>query len=298
MCHSIAYLTHPDRLLIMVDTFYNGYNGRQRGSTGKPLKAYLASLDPSAPPHPCGLCGDPDRPRNQWHSEDYSSPQTVAPPQTYPLCNACHGRIHKRFKAPAGEWELFCRHVDAGGYGREFTGLYSGAARKRMCEAVATGQPVNVACIRQRLESPAWWRDLTLDPESLIAPWARPRPLRPRPDADCFRAAIAAVGLSSTENAILRFHAGARHRTANMRDIARAAMNSDKPTAANLAYGRLARRLCQNLAWEPDRRANHSPIWMSLVAEGWNPPSTPVAPREFEWVMVPSLSALFLPPTV
>lgn len=279
----------------MVDTSYNGYDGRQRGATGKPLRAYLATLDPSAPPHPCGLCGDPDRPRNQWHSEDYSAPQTVAPPQTYPLCNACHGRIHKRFKTPLGEWELFCRHVDAGGYGCEFTGLYSVSARKRICIAFAAGEPVDVAFIRQRPDGPPWWRGLTLDPESLLAAWARPRPLRPRPDTDSFRAAIAAIKLSSTEQAILRFHATAPHRTATMRAVAQAALNIDKPTAANLAYGRLARRLCQHLAWEPDRRDDGSPIWMSMVAEGWSPPSTPQAPREFEWVMVPSLAALFTP---
>lgn len=282
----------------MVDTYYNGYNGRQRNSTDKPLKAYLATLDPTAPPHPCGLCGDPDRPHNQWHSEDYSSPQTVAPPQTYPLCNACHGRIHKRFKAPPGEWELFCRHIDAGGRGREFTGIYSSSARKRMGEAVAAGQPVDVAFIRQRPDGPAWWRTLTLDPLSLIAPWGRPRPLRPRPDEVSFRGAIAAIGLSPTEEAILRFHATASNRAVTMRAVARAALNIDKPFAANLAYGRLARRLCQHLEWEPDRRDDGSPIWMSMVAEGWNPPSEPGTPREFEWVLVPSLAALFIPSAV
>jgi hypothetical protein len=280
----------------MVENSYNGYNGRQRGSTGKPLRAHLATLDPMAPPHPCGLCGDPDRPRTQWHSEDYSFPQTVAPPQTYPLCNSCHGRIHKRFKAPAGEWELFCRHVDAGGYGREFTGLYSASTRQRMREAVAAGQPVDVLFVRQRPEGPAWWRDLTLDPESLIAAWARPRPLRPRPETDLFRAAIEAIGLSPTEEAILRFHANAPHRSVTMRAVANAALNLDKPTAANLAYGRLARRLCKHLGWEPDRRDDGSPIWMSMVAEGWNPVSTPQAPREYELVMVPSLATLFMSP--
>jgi hypothetical protein len=248
------YLTRDSKADQMVDTSYNGYNGRQRNATGKPLIAYLATLDPSAPPHPCGLCGDPNRPRNQWHSEDYSSPQTVAPPQTYPLCYACHGRIHKRFKAPAGEWELFCRHVDVGGYGREFTGLYSASARKRMGEAIASDQPVDLALIRPRPDGPAWWRDLTLDPLSLIAPWARPRPLRPRPDTDCFRAAIAAIGLSPTSEAILLFHANAPHRAATMRAVAQAALKVDKPTAANLAYGRLARRFCQHMEWQPNRR--------------------------------------------
>ena len=280
----------------MVDTWYNGYNGRQRNSTGKPLKAYLDTLDPTAPPHPCGLCGDPDRPRNQWHSEDYSLPATVTPPQTYPLCNACHGRIHKRFKAPAGEWELFCRHVDAGGYGREFTSLYSGTARKRMGEAIAAGQPVDMAFIRPRPAGPAWWRELTLDPLSLIAAWARPRPLRPRPDTDSFRAAISEIGLSATEEAILRFHAAAPKRSVTMRAVAQGALNVDKPSAANLAYGRLARRICQHLGWEPDHREDGSPIWMSMVAEGWNPPSTAQAPREYELVMVPTLAALFMPP--
>ncbi len=281
----------------MVETFYNGYSGKQRNSTAKPARAYFASLDPTAPPHPCALCGDPDRPPTQWHSEDYSLPVTIAPPQTYPLCNACHGRIHKRFKAPAGEWELFCRHVDAGGYGREFTGLYAAPARKRMGEAIAAGLPVDLPAIRPRPDGPAWWRDLSLDPESLIAAWARPRPLRPRPDADTFRAALSSIGVSPKEEAILRFHAAARHRSVTMRAVARAVLNTDRPTTANLAYGRLARRLCEHLAWDPDRRDDGSPIWMSIVAEGWTPHSTPQAPREFEWVMVPTLAALFASPS-
>jgi len=280
----------------MVETFYNGYSGQQRNSTAKPLMAYLASLDPDAPPHPCGLCGDPDRPRNQWHSEDYSIPVKIAPPQTYPLCNACHGRIHKRFKAPEGEWELFCRHVEAGGYGREFTSLYSATARKRLSANVIAGQAVDLPFIRQRSDGPAWWRDLSLDPEALIAAWARPRPLRPRPEADMFRTAIEEISLTAIEEAILRFHANALRRTVTMRAVARTVLKVDKPTAANLAYGRLARRLCEQLNWEPDRRDDGSLIWMSIVAEGWNPPSTPQAPREYELVMVPSLASLLTVP--
>ena len=74
-----------------------------------------------------------------------------------------------------------------------------------------------------------------------------------------------------------------------MRQIAEGALSSGSPAQANLVYGKLARRLVEITNWVPDKRADGSPIWMSAVAEGWQPPK-----REYEWVMVPSLAALFL----
>ncbi|WP_131113402.1 hypothetical protein [Lichenihabitans psoromatis] len=71
-----------------------------------------------------------------------------------------------------------------------------------------------------------------------------------------------------------------------MRAIATAALASTAPSLANVLYGKLARRVAEMFGWPVDRRADGSPIWMSLIAEGWQPPD-----REFEWTMVPTAAA-------
>lgn len=270
---------------------YNGYSWKQRDLI---LKAYHrgdAGPDFTLIGKPCGLCGDPNRPPNEWHSEDYSQPFTFEPPQTYPLCKACHQRLHKRFRQPAEEWELFCRHIDAGGYGSEFVPAYSVRKRGELCAKIAAGEPVEVDPIRARPDGAKWWRELTLDPESLDAAWARPRPLRARPDERSYRSALDAAEPSEQEWAILRFHANAYRRTVTMREIAREVLGSDRPQTANLAYGRLAKRIGQALDWVPDLRPNGSPFWMSVIAEGWQPPSRNGERRDYELVMVPVLTA-------
>ncbi|MCQ8783538.1 hypothetical protein [Mangrovibrevibacter kandeliae] len=202
-------------------------------------------------------------------------------------------RLHKRFNRPAAEWELFCRHVDAGGYGREFAVFYPLPQRDALCRRIADGQPVELSRPRDRPPDPAWWRSLTLDPESLEAPWARPRPLRPRPDAEAYRHAIAAAAPTEIERRILCFHAAAPRRTVTMRDVAREILEKSDPRAANLAYGRLARRIGERLNFEPDRRDDGSFFWMSVIAEGWQPPNSSRQRREYELVLIPVLAELF-----
>ncbi|MCD1645316.1 hypothetical protein [Aurantimonas coralicida] len=277
----------------MTGTTYNGYSWQQREAIMKAFRRGQAGADFSFAGKPCGLCGDPDRPASEWHSEDYSQPYSFVPPQSYPLCKPCHSRLHKRFDRPAAEWEVFCRHVDAGGTGQEFTALYPPGKRDAMCRRIAEGLPVDLPRLRERPDGPAWWRGLTLDPESLAAPWARPRPLRPRPGAQAYRQAIAAAAPTEKEAAILRFHAAAPRRTVTMRTIARQVLNKDDPRAANLAYGRLARRIGENLDFEPDRREDGSFFWMSVVAEGWEPRASRDQRREYELVMIPALGEIF-----
>src|SRR5471030_2478852 len=98
---------------------YNGYEWRQRA---KIIPAFRRETGRRAPfeGEPCAMCGDPDRAAGEWHSEDYSEPFSFRPPESYPVCKACHGRLHKRFNAEPGEWELFCLYLEAGGYGSEF----------------------------------------------------------------------------------------------------------------------------------------------------------------------------------
>ncbi len=91
---------------------------------------------------------------------------------------------------------------------------------------------------------------------------------------------------------MLRYHALAFRRTVTMREIATKVLDQTAPSAANLAYGRLAKRIGEFLKWDPDRREDGSPFWMSVIAEGWMPPTTPAKPREFELVMVPVLAGL------
>lgn len=262
--------------------YYNGYGPKERGR----IVPYYRKLTGKKSPFegkPCAMCGDPDRSPHEWHCEDYSEPFGFGSPQSYPLCKPCHSRLHKRFKAQPGEWALFCQHLDSGGYGREFTELYSADVRRVMCGELLSGRPVDLKVIRARPQTEAWWRDLTLDPESLFAPWARPRPLRPRPSTEAYLAAFKDAKLSENEVNLLLTHAQAPKRTASMRTLASLALTSDQPKTANLIYCSLARRLTSLLDWEPDKRADGSPIWMSLLAEGWTPPA-----REYELTMVPT----------
>ncbi|OAN99198.1 hypothetical protein A8B75_19290 [Sphingomonadales bacterium EhC05] len=230
---------------------------------------------------PCAMCGDPNRAPGNWHSEDYSEPFSFEAPESFPVCGVCHSRLHKRFNAEPGEWKLYCLFLASGGYGSEFTKCMTLRERRALAARISSEERIELASMRELVDRPNWWEDLTLDPESLEAPWARPRPLRPRPDADAFSTAFKQFEFSETERSILRFHSASSRRTASMRQIAKAVLGVNKPQSVNLAYGRLAKKVCGELQWHPDRRADGSKIWMSLFAEGWQP-----AVREYEWTMV------------
>lgn len=134
-------------------------------------------------------------------------------------------RLHKRFNAPPGEWAIFCLHLDAGGYGSEFAKLRTPPIRRELCECLAREEQVDLPTIRIRRTQDDWWRHLTFDRESLEAPWARPRPLRPRPDTEQFVAALIALGPSEKQRRLLKAHAAAPRRTASMRALALEALS-------------------------------------------------------------------------
>ena len=191
------------------------------GSGAKSL--LLSSVQPASRPFegaPCAMCGDPDRAPGEWHSEDYSEPFRFQPPESYPVCKACHGRIHKRFNAEPGEWVLFCTHLDEGA---AVWGLVERAARSttdgHTREALASGSSVTLApSSRPRTPGARWWRSLTLDPR--VASLGRGRALALSghgPAPRLLPPAFNSFGLSEQETSILRVRAAAPRRTANMR---------------------------------------------------------------------------------
>ncbi|MFD1694956.1 hypothetical protein [Roseibium aestuarii] len=149
--------------------YYNGYSPRQRGKIAPAFRRLTGRPAPFEG-EPCAICGDPDRAPNEWHAEDYSEPFDFTLTGTCPICKPCHSRLHKRFNALPGEWDLFCRHLASGGYGREFVALFSIAERMRLCADIAAGRSISLARGRDREALPAWWLKLTLDRESLEAP--------------------------------------------------------------------------------------------------------------------------------
>lgn len=280
---------------------YNGYTWKQREEilrahrTLTPHDPKLAYLKSKGPCEVCGDPGDPDHPFTQWHSEDYSRPFLFSPPATFILCNACHSRIHKRFPNEIGgkpsDWKVFLAHLRSGGYGREFT-TYSLKQRRAWQAQIEAGETVMLQSEHPRdLTGKEWWQTLSLDPESLHAPWARPRPWIERPSTAEYEAALNEVQPNSTELALLNAHANLPRRCATMRQLATSALSSNSPSEANLKYGKLAHRLADalGLAWLPEKRNDGSPIWMSSVAEGWQP-----LQGEFEWIMVPNLANIFV----
>lgn len=241
---------------------------------------------------PCDLCGDPSCEPGSWHSEDYSEPYLFTPPASYVVCRACHARIHRRFHQPPEDWLLFLEHIRCGGYGREFSGQHSLIQRRLWADDLRLGAPVSIPMRRRRsIIGPPWWERLTLDPESLIAAWARPRPLRPRPPPEAYQAALCCIKPSSDEIALLRAHALSPKRSASMRQIMRAVPMFRSVRRVAGVYGDLAQRLCVALDWKPDKGREGAPIWLSVVAEGWQPDRRG---RETEWVMVSPLASLFV----
>lgn len=272
---------------------YNGYSWAQRIKILRAFQRAGPRLAEQMAREPCGLCGDPARAPHEWHSEDYSEPFSFSQPQSYAMCKPCHGRLHKRFGRASEEWELFCRFVEAGGYGREFSNALPVATRRAFQTQLAEGQDVVFPPIRPRVVADDWWRRLTLDPASLEAPWAKPRPLRSRPERHEFDQAFARAELSPIERAILRFHASAPNRTATMRQIATSCLGVTDPRPTNLVYGKLARRTASHLAFQPDTREDGSPVWMSLFAEGWPSAGHDAERHEYRWVMVPAVAEIW-----
>lgn len=272
---------------------YNGYSWKEREAilhAAKRLEKQgdLEPLSYIQSERPCDICADPNRKGKEWHSEDYSEPFQFKPPATFVTCRVCHQRLHKRFHAPL-EWQVFLAHLRCGGYGREYRSLHSKEQRDAWVAEVKNGNAPTLPIVRARtIIGSEWWLHLTLDGESLDAAWARPRPFKPRPTTEEYQAAIAQLALTVKETAMLVAHANSPKRAMTMSQLSTQVFSSSSASVANAQYGALAHRLCEQLSWDPDKRPDGTPIWMTTIAEGWQPRA-----RDYEWVMVPALAALY-----
>lgn len=154
---------------------YNGYSSRERNRKLRALhKEFPAERKHPYYSGPCHMCGDPASPVAP-HGEDYSEPYRWERPAVYALCRTCHARLHKRFKTPHA-WEAYKRHLRRGGYGSDLKLPSVGRELSRLAKALAAGVPFLLEPKRPAPSADAWWEALTIDPGSLTAPWARPRP--------------------------------------------------------------------------------------------------------------------------
>ncbi len=160
--------------------YYNGYSPLERN---RKLRASYKIFQNHSHPYykgACHMCGDPNSPVEP-HSEDYSEPYLWEQPAERALCKTCHSRLHKRFNSPYS-WEAYKHHLRRGGYGsdlkeeprvaREILRL----AKSLKSEGCSSSFSLSSLPSPRLPSSPsAWWESLSIDPEALIASWARPR---------------------------------------------------------------------------------------------------------------------------
>ncbi|GAB4493339.1 MAG: hypothetical protein OHK0045_22640 [Raineya sp.] len=86
---------------------YNGFSGDYRSRVGNLLR--IAIKDGTLqPPKKCCMCGQ-EKGTLHYHLEDYSKPFE----NLYPICVACHMRLHIRFDYP-NLWKQHLKDLRAG----------------------------------------------------------------------------------------------------------------------------------------------------------------------------------------
>ena len=100
-----------------------------------------------------------------------------------------------------------------------------------------------------------------------------------------YRNGLLALELAEKQLAMLKAHYCAPDRRITMTRLAHAVGYSGY-SAANLHYGKLARKLCESMHTEPDDQFDDgSPFWLSIIAEAWKNKD-----GEYEFQMWPELA--------
>lgn len=175
-------------------------------------------------------------------------------------------------------WCLWLEHLKAGGYGSEFS------AKPVPTQQVLFEHPRPEVIRPRAITGQEWWLHLSLDPQTLNAAWARPRPLQERPSIQRYSDAIRDIGLSLLESSLLLFHTKAGHRSIGMADLSEKAFVSFGRVSAAKVYRDLGKRLCEAMAWEPPTFRGGNPNWTSILAENWKPSS-----GKTEWYLLPEI---------
>jgi len=156
--------------------WYNGYSPTERN---RKLRASYKVYPNRTHPYyhgPRQLCGDPGCPVEP-HSEDYSEPYQWENPAEYAVCQTCHRRLHNRFKAPHA-WTAYKMHLRRGGYGSDQRTEAIARELSKLAKALEAGKPFPLSPLSREkvLTGREWWELLSVDPQTLTDPGARPRP--------------------------------------------------------------------------------------------------------------------------
>jgi hypothetical protein len=140
--------------------WYNGFSPTERARRGS--KKARSTAPTYILQAPCSMCGDPKPAKMFSHAEDYSTPYKWDPPYSYPLCDPCHKRLHRRFLAP-GRWVSYLAFLRRGYFGREVTG---DDVKSYELNGESFSWP-RLTHAPRKLSSTPWWESLCMDPRSL-----------------------------------------------------------------------------------------------------------------------------------
>jgi hypothetical protein len=152
---------------------YNGYSSQERDRKLRAMHKQFPNYSHPYYTGSCHMCGDPQHPVAP-HSEDYSEPYRWERPAEYALCSTCHARMHTRFKN-CFAWNAYKLHIKRGGYGADLKKPSVAREVKKLTRALEAQESIELQVLRPFVQSDLWWDQLTVDPASKTAAWARPR---------------------------------------------------------------------------------------------------------------------------
>ncbi len=262
--------------------YYNGYSPKERERKLRNSNKLIKTGEMKLSSGPCDICGDPDCP-TEYHSEDYSVPFKL---EEYSLCHYCHiFALHQRYRKPFF-WQAYKAHIRRGGYARDFK--KNPEIKKEVYDlykAYEQGKEVSLIKLREKLlTGDEWWEKLTPNEKSLWSFNARPRAY------EDFQRAFHKLPdeITAKQMKIINFHLNAPDMTISMQELA-AHMGYANYNAANLVYGSLAKKICEQSEYEPPSRSNGSLMYMHILAHEGEPKTN----GEFTWKMNISAARVF-----